>query len=88
VPILFNFLTLAWRTQTSIGVGRDEMVFPKYLGRADYVRGYDREQYAAQFCGGIFTISRRAPSRNCSEVGSCWGTSSCDSRWCAVSTSA
>ena len=55
VPILFNFLTLAWRTQTSIGVGRDEMVFPKYLGRADYVRGYDREQYAAQFCGGIFT---------------------------------
>jgi Tol biopolymer transport system component len=55
VPILFNFLTLAWRTQTSIGVGPDEMVFPKYLGRADYVRGYDREQYAAQFCGGIFT---------------------------------
>ena len=55
VPVLFNFLTLAWRAQTSIGVGRDEMVFPKYLGRADYVRGYDREQYAAQFCGGIFT---------------------------------
>jgi Tol biopolymer transport system component len=55
VPVLFNFLTLAWRTQTSIGVGPDEMVFPKYLGRADYVRGYDREQYAAQFCGGIFS---------------------------------
>ena len=55
VPLLFNFLTLAWRTQTSIGVGPDEMVFPKYLGRADYVRGYDREQYAAQFCGGIFS---------------------------------
>jgi len=55
VPLLFNFLTLAWRAQTSIGVGPDETVFPKYLGRADYVRGYDREQYAAQFCGGIFS---------------------------------
>jgi outer membrane protein assembly factor BamA len=55
VPLLFNFLTLAWRTQTSIGVGPDESTFPKYLGRADYVRGYDREQYAAQFCGGIFS---------------------------------
>ncbi len=55
VPVLFNFLTLAWRAQTSIGFGPDEMVFPKYLGRADYVRGYDREQYAAQFCGGLFT---------------------------------
>ncbi len=55
VPVLFNFLTLAWRTQASIGVGPDENVFPKYLGRADYVRGYDREQYAAQFCGGIFS---------------------------------
>ena len=55
VPLLFNFLTLAWRAQTSIGVGPDETAFPKYLGRADYVRGYDREQYAAQFCGGMFT---------------------------------
>ena len=55
VPVLFNFLTLAWRTQTSIGIGPDENVFPKYLGRADYVRGYDREQYAAQFCGGLFS---------------------------------
>jgi dipeptidyl aminopeptidase/acylaminoacyl peptidase len=55
VPLLFNFLTVAWRAQTSIGVGPDEAAFPKYLGRADYVRGYDREQYAAQFCGGMFT---------------------------------
>jgi Tol biopolymer transport system component len=55
VPVLFNFLTLAWRFQTSIAVGPDEMAFPKYLGRADFIRGYDREQYAAQFCGGMFT---------------------------------
>jgi len=55
VPLLFNFLTVAWRTSTSIAMGRDEMTFPKYLGRADYVRGYDREQYSAQYCGGMFT---------------------------------
>jgi hypothetical protein len=55
VPLLFNFLTVAWRAQAGIAVGKDEMIFPKYLGRADYVRGYDREQYLAQFCGGIFS---------------------------------
>jgi Tol biopolymer transport system component len=54
VPVLFNFLTVAWRTQASVSVGPDEGSFPKYLGRADYVRGYDREQYLAQFCGGLF----------------------------------
>jgi hypothetical protein len=54
VPVLFNFLTVAWRAQASISVGPDETSFPKYLGRADYVRGYDREQYLAQYCGGLF----------------------------------
>jgi Tol biopolymer transport system component len=54
-PLLFNFLTVAWRGMSSISAGPDENVFPTYLGRADYVRGYDREQYAAQFCGGLFS---------------------------------
>jgi len=45
VPILFNFLTLAGRAQTSISVGRDEMVLQKYIGRPEFVRGYDREEY-------------------------------------------
>lgn len=53
LPLLFNFLTVAARTQTSVGVGRDETRFPKYIGRADFVRGYDREQFQSQFCGGI-----------------------------------
>jgi Tol biopolymer transport system component len=43
-PILFNFLTLAGRAQTSISVGRDENVLQKYIGRPEFVRGYDREQ--------------------------------------------
>jgi outer membrane protein assembly factor BamA len=44
VPILFNFLTLAGRAQTSISVGRDESVLQKYIGRPEFVRGYDREE--------------------------------------------
>jgi Tol biopolymer transport system component len=53
VPVLFNFITLAYRAQTSISVGKDESFFPKYLGRADFVRGYDRNQYLSSLCGGI-----------------------------------
>ncbi len=44
-PILFNFLTVAGRAQTSISVGRDETVLQKYIGRPEFVRGYDREEY-------------------------------------------
>jgi hypothetical protein len=51
-PILFNFLTLAGRAQTSISVGRDETALQKYIGRPEFVRGYDREQYEFN-CGGI-----------------------------------
>jgi outer membrane protein assembly factor BamA len=43
-PIIFNTLTIATRFLTSASVGRDEASFPKYIGRPDYVRGYDREQ--------------------------------------------
>jgi Tol biopolymer transport system component len=54
VPILFNFLTFAFRVQSSMAVGPDEeVVSQKYIGRADFVRGYDREQFASQFCGGV-----------------------------------
>ena len=54
VPILFNFLTFAFRGQSSLAIGRDEAaVSRKYIGRADFVRGYDREQFASQFCGGL-----------------------------------
>ncbi len=52
-PVLFNFLTVAVRGQASIGIGRDEDKFPKYIGRPDFVRGYDREQFQSYYCGGI-----------------------------------
>jgi Tol biopolymer transport system component len=57
VPLLFNFITFAWRTQANVGIGRDEMAFPKYIGRPDFVRGYDREQFLSQFCGGLVNDS-------------------------------
>jgi Tol biopolymer transport system component len=52
--ILFNFLTLASRIGADISAGRDEQQFPKYIGRPDYIRGYDRELYASD-CRGLGT---------------------------------
>lgn len=49
--ILFNFLTLASRIAGSLSVGPDETEFPKYIGRPDFIRGYDREQFGAADCG-------------------------------------
>jgi len=48
--ILFNFLTLASRFSANVSVGRDESQFPKYIGRPDFIRGYDRELIAGD-CG-------------------------------------
>ena len=48
--ILFNFLTLASRVSANVSVGPDEGEFPKYIGRPDFIRGYDREYYAGD-CG-------------------------------------
>ena len=43
--LLFNFLTFATRLAANASVGPDENEFPKYIGRPDFVRGYDRETY-------------------------------------------
>jgi outer membrane protein assembly factor BamA len=49
--ILFSFLTFATRVAANVSVGPDETQFPKYIGRPDFVRGYDRELYASAECG-------------------------------------
>jgi len=49
-PIIFNRLTFATRLLTSVSVGRDETFFQKYIGRPDYVRGYDRANFSAFDC--------------------------------------
>ncbi len=55
-PIIFNYLTLATRFTGSLTVGRDEAVFGKWLGRPDFVRGYNRSNIGlgcGQIVGGI-----------------------------------
>lgn len=42
-PIVFNYLTLATRVTASVATGRDEARFPKYIGRTDFIRGYNRD---------------------------------------------
>ena len=49
-PIIFNTLTLATRFMSSLWVGRDETFFPKYIGRPDFVRGYDRANFSPYDC--------------------------------------
>ena len=55
--VLFNFLTLASRVSANVSVGPDEQAFMKYIGRADFVRGYDRELYS-----GDCSTSAASPS--------------------------
>jgi len=49
-PIIFNTLTIATRFLTSMAVGRDETFFQKYIGRPDFVRGYDRANFSPFDC--------------------------------------
>ncbi|HWL39277.1 MAG TPA: BamA/TamA family outer membrane protein [Gemmatimonadaceae bacterium] len=49
-PIVFNRLTFATRFLASVSVGQDETFFQKYIGRPDYVRGYDRANFNSFDC--------------------------------------
>ncbi|MEP6780174.1 MAG: hypothetical protein ABJC26_09815, partial [Gemmatimonadaceae bacterium] len=53
VPIVFNYLWLAGRFTTSIASGRDESRFPKWVGRSDYIRGYNRDSFSGVGCSGL-----------------------------------
>jgi hypothetical protein len=54
-PILFNYVTLATRFTSSMSVGRDELRFPKWIGRPDFIRGYNREDFGSLNCSGLPT---------------------------------
>lgn len=49
-PIIFNTITIATRFLTSASVGRDEETFLKYIGRPEYVRGYDDANFSGYEC--------------------------------------
>ena len=51
-PVIFNYLTLATRFTSSLTIGRDENVFQKWVGRPDFVRGFNQSQQGFG-CGGI-----------------------------------
>lgn len=52
-PIVFNYLTLATRFTTSIALGRDEARLPKWIGRTDFIRGYNRDPVSTMGCSGL-----------------------------------
>ncbi|NUQ22113.1 MAG: BamA/TamA family outer membrane protein [Gemmatimonadaceae bacterium] len=56
-PILFNFLTVATRGLVSITAGRDEHWAYKYIGRPEYIRGYDRENFFSYSCGAFGSVA-------------------------------
>jgi outer membrane protein assembly factor BamA len=53
--LIFSILTVATRFSTNVSIGPDEEAIPKYIGRPDFIRGYDRETYASGDCG--FSLS-------------------------------
>ena len=53
IPILFNYITFATRLSTSVAVGRDELRFPKWIGRPDFIRGYNRDNLSSVTCTGL-----------------------------------
>ncbi len=55
LPILFNYVTLATRLTTIAAVGKDESRFPKWIGRPDYIRGYNRDDFGNVQCSGLPT---------------------------------
>ena len=55
--LIFNTLTLATRFLTSASVGRDEGAFPKYIGRPEFVRGYDNANFNGFECTSFISGS-------------------------------
>jgi Tol biopolymer transport system component len=59
--LIFNTLTFATRFLGSASIGRDEGAFPKYIGRPEFVRGYDNANFygfeCTAFIGGSSTCN-------------------------------
>jgi len=67
-PIIFNTLTFATRILSSVSVGRNETFFPKYIGRPDFIRGYDRANFNFVDCTSV--IGGQATCANAQLAGS------------------
>jgi outer membrane protein assembly factor BamA len=69
-PIIFNTLTFATRIFTLQSVGRDEGFFQNYIGRPDYVRGYDRANFSYYECTSAFGVATGSQCNNQQLAGS------------------
>lgn len=65
IPIVFNTLTSATRVYSHITAGKDENLFPTYIGRPEFVRGYDRANFYGGYACDAFLGSADAQSNMC-----------------------
>lgn len=64
-PVIFNTITFATRVFSHITAGKDESLFPKYLGRPEFVRGYDKANFYGGYACDAFLGSVDANSNAC-----------------------
>jgi hypothetical protein len=64
-PIIFNTLTFSTRIFADATIGRDENLFPKYIGTPDFVRGYDQSSFYNGFSCGNFLNTSDINSQQC-----------------------
>lgn len=65
-PVIFNTLTFATRVLFNAAVGRNENYLPIYLGRPDFVRGYDRSNFYGYYSCQSFLGATSPYASNCS----------------------
>jgi Tol biopolymer transport system component len=68
-PIIFNTLTFSTRLFSHITAGRDENLFPTYIGRPEFVRGYDRANFYGGYACDSFLGEEDVNSRDCAAAG-------------------
>lgn len=64
-PVIFNTLTFATRVFFNAAVGRDERLFQFYIGRPDFVRGYDQSSFYGGYTCSAYLGSSAAYGSSC-----------------------
>lgn len=64
-PVIFNTITFATRLFSHVTAGKDESLFPMYIGRPEFVRGYDRANFYSGYACDAFLGSVDANANAC-----------------------
>lgn len=67
-PVVFNTLTFATRIFYDATTGRDAKLFPIYIGRPEFVRGYDQSSFYGGYSCASFLGSPNNYGATCSTV--------------------